>query len=116
MSQSLVFVASLPFLLTSAGFRCCVDFLQPLEPVFALDVLVKSATGLVYLHALGVAHRDFRRDNVLVFSVQPLALKVADFGLAHIQHSGGGGASATATIIGPVGKLRVTSLRLSPLG
>lgn len=80
--------------------------MQAIDFSLVMDVLVKSAEGLVYLHSLKppVAHRDFRRDNVLVFSIQPLMLKVADFGLAHMHHTGSvGDASATATIIGPTG-------------
>ena len=85
--------------------------------MLVLDILVKSAVGLRHLHYLGIAHRDFRRDNVLVYSVFPLNVKVTDFGLAHIQQ-GGASINFTATVVGPVGacwiKTVVSVARSSP--
>ncbi|HET6585782.1 MAG TPA: serine/threonine-protein kinase, partial [Nannocystaceae bacterium] len=45
-----------------------------------VDVLVQAARGLTAAHAVGLVHRDFKPENVLV-TEQGVA-KVADFGLA----------------------------------
>ena len=44
------------------------------------DMFLQLCTGLRHLHACGVLHRDLRADNVLVASLQPLVLRIADFG------------------------------------
>ena len=36
-----------------------------------------------HLHSSGIVHRDFRADNLLVSSRDPLCVKVTDFGIAH---------------------------------
>ncbi|RDB30842.1 putative serine/threonine-protein kinase fhkC [Hypsizygus marmoreus] len=41
-----------------------------------------------YLHSCGIAHRDLKPENVLVVSLAPLRVKIADFGLAKIFHEG----------------------------
>jgi serine/threonine protein kinase len=48
----------------------------------------------MHLHGLGIAHRDFRSANILVKAVNPLLLKVADFGVSSRQGFGVNGAGA----------------------
>jgi serine/threonine protein kinase len=49
---------------------------------------VQMAGGLAHLHLIGIAHRDFKPDNVLIFKVEThnehslYSAKIADFGLA----------------------------------
>jgi serine/threonine protein kinase len=40
--------------------------------------------GLMHLHSLGILHRDLRAANVLIASLDPLHVLVADFGLSHL--------------------------------
>ncbi|KAI0054595.1 kinase-like protein [Artomyces pyxidatus] len=39
------------------------------------------------MHTLGVVHRDIKPENILVTSMDPVRVKVADFGLAsYLRH------------------------------
>jgi serine/threonine protein kinase len=49
-----------------------------------LHVSVQVLTGLQHLHRLGVLHRDLRTANILVESLGPLHVLVADFGVSHV--------------------------------
>lgn len=48
-----------------------------------LSILVQVLAGLGHLHSLGVVHRDVRADNVLVTSLEPLAVVLADFSTSY---------------------------------
>ena len=54
--------------------------LHPLATV--IELLLQAAAGLRHLHACGIVHCDFRSENVLVESRDPLVVKIGDFGLA----------------------------------
>jgi serine/threonine-protein kinase len=69
--MELVEGVSLRSLLTSEG---------PLEPEAALVILKGSLLGLADAHRVGVVHRDYKPDNVLVMPEG--ASKLVDFGIA----------------------------------
>lgn len=45
------------------------------------DVVRQLAGALRHVHSLGIVHRDIKPENILVRSVEPLDLVLADFGL-----------------------------------
>lgn len=58
-------------------------FDESMAKVMARQLL--SALG--YLHANNITHRDVKPDNILINSVQPLELKLTDFGLSKMVDS-----------------------------
>jgi serine/threonine protein kinase len=48
-----------------------------------LSVLKQVASALEHLHSLGILHRDLRAGNILIDSVDPLHVVVADLGVSH---------------------------------
>ncbi|HEY0934184.1 MAG TPA: serine/threonine-protein kinase, partial [Trebonia sp.] len=54
---------------------------EPVEPVFALDVIAQAAEGLSAAHRAGLVHRDVKPGNILISSEG--LVKVTDFGIAH---------------------------------
>ena len=57
--------------------------LSPPHVANAASVCSQMAAGIAYAHAAGIAHRDIKAENVLVFSKDPLRVKVTDWGLAY---------------------------------
>ena len=56
---------------------------NPFDEQHSLQIALKCARGLLYLHSRGVLHRDLKSENVLVDAVG--RLRLADFGLATIM-------------------------------
>ena len=55
-------------------------------PEFKCQVLFKQVcTGLEYIHGLGIAHRDIKCENILLFRNQTVA-KLTDFGFARMVY------------------------------
>ncbi|KAG8467604.1 hypothetical protein KFE25_006656 [Diacronema lutheri] len=52
------------------------------DEVRARELVAQLASALRHLHARSICHRDLKLDNILVSANEPLALKLADFGLA----------------------------------
>jgi serine/threonine protein kinase len=50
-----------------------------------LAVFRQVVAGLQHLHRLGILHRDVRTANVLIASLDPLRIVLADFGLSHMH-------------------------------
>ncbi|KAL8748764.1 MAG: hypothetical protein Q9184_007102 [Pyrenodesmia sp. 2 TL-2023] len=53
-----------------------------LKPGDRVNVFMQILLGLAYLHRMDLAHRDLKPANIIVASVRPLLLVIADFGLA----------------------------------
>lgn len=47
------------------------------------DILRQLLGALAHAHSRGVIHRDLKPTNVLVSSVRPISVELADFGIAH---------------------------------
>jgi predicted Ser/Thr protein kinase len=56
----------------------------PLEPTRALAVAIDIAGALSAAHDAGVVHRDLKPENVLITTTG--AVKVVDFGIAHVEN------------------------------
>jgi serine/threonine protein kinase len=52
----------------------------PLEDAIAM--IFQTTAGTHHLHSKGIAHRDIRGANILVYSVKPFRVKLADFGFS----------------------------------
>eukprot|EP01129_Flabellula_baltica_P016157 TRINITY_DN847_c0_g1_i2.p2 TRINITY_DN847_c0_g1~~TRINITY_DN847_c0_g1_i2.p2 ORF type:complete len:400 (-),score=83.14 TRINITY_DN847_c0_g1_i2:1814-3013(-) len=55
---------------------------QFLSEVDAASVIMQILKGIKYLHNRGIAHRDLKLENILVTSIEPLTVKIIDFGLS----------------------------------
>ena len=51
--------------------------------VRVLTILKQAIAALMHLHSKGILHRDLRAANILVDSLDPVTVLVADFGISH---------------------------------
>ncbi|MFM0323195.1 serine/threonine-protein kinase [Caballeronia glebae] len=72
-------------LVSGHGLKPLLDTGRPLELATALDWFAQLLAALGFAHEHGVVHRDIKPANLLV-SAQG-RLKVADFGVAHVESS-----------------------------
>ncbi|KAL7810061.1 kinase-like protein [Trichoderma aethiopicum] len=61
---------------------------QDMCPSLKLALFRCALEGLKNLHAAGIMHRDINPSNLLVFSLQPAAAAIGDFGMAKVGSHG----------------------------
>lgn len=66
----------------------------PLPVARALDYAAQICDGLSHAHGIGVVHRDLKPSNILI-EQRTDRIKIADFGIASIDTSGGGFSTLT---------------------
>ncbi|CAM9664554.1 unnamed protein product, partial [Ectocarpus sp. 8 AP-2014] len=57
---------------------------EPLRPTDLLRIVTDVVNGMLYLHELGVMHRDLKPDNILLDADDRAV--IADFGLSRFSH------------------------------
>ena len=72
----------------------------PLPPERAVEIFSQVAEALAAAHAAGIVHRDLKPSNIMV--ADDGHVKVLDFGLARLTHSGGRPPEDTLTTPGMV--------------
>lgn len=60
--------------------RCAVDV-----PA-CYHIMSQIVEGLEFLHRSGIVHRDMKPDNILLYTRNPIRIKISDFGLAKVFH------------------------------
>ena len=52
-----------------------------------IKIMKQIINGLHYLHHHNISHRDLSLENILIYSLEPLHLKICDFGRSTTDHS-----------------------------
>lgn len=47
-------------------------------------IMTQVIDGVYFLHRSGIIHRDMKPDNILIYSKNPIVVKISDFGLAKV--------------------------------
>ena len=53
-----------------------------MEEHLVQEVTRQVLKGIMYIHQKGISHRDIKPDNILLASLDPIQVKISDFGLA----------------------------------
>ncbi|MEH0541688.1 serine/threonine-protein kinase [Streptomyces sp. B21-105] len=85
-------------LVDGVSLRTLLTRVAPLEPEAALVVLKGSLLGLADAHRVGVVHRDYKPENVLV--VPDGSSRLVDFGIA-VDVGASAGAAGTPSYMAP---------------
>ncbi len=80
-----------------------------------LSILRQAVAGLLHLHSLGILHRDLRAANLLIDSLDPLHVLVADFGVSHLLSAFAAGARAVDLTASKVPSVVTGAAALGPL-
>jgi serine/threonine protein kinase len=81
-----------------------------------IDVMRQVAAGLDALHRKHLIHRDVKPENILIYSLQPLLVKLSDFGLVIDFNSSNPTTSQRQAISGTVYYLSPEQVRELELG
>ncbi|KJA24458.1 hypothetical protein HYPSUDRAFT_529564 [Hypholoma sublateritium FD-334 SS-4] len=63
------------------------------------DVVYQISNAMAYVHSMNIAHRDLKPENILLHSIDPIWVKIADFGEAKLR----GGNTRLKSVVGTVG-------------
>lgn len=55
----------------------------PLKEEICCNIFLQILSSLEYIHKKEIVHRDLKPDNILLSSINPLTVKLTDFGLAN---------------------------------
>jgi serine/threonine protein kinase len=99
----------------SSPTSLCSLFQGGLRLSSVLSILVQAVAGLLHLHSLGILHRDLRAANVLLDGLDPLHVRVADFGVSHLLSAFAAGLRATDLTAGKVPSVLQGNAALGPM-
>lgn len=72
-----------------------------LEPSVAIPLVIQACRGVASGHAAGIVHRDLKPSNLFLEEEEGvLSVKVADFGLAKVQHAGIDSLTTSGALLG----------------
>ena len=90
--------------------RMLLDNVHRLEPAQVLTVADQLLDAVAYAHAEGIVHRDIKPENIFIDGTGT-TVKLADFGIAHIDDSSATHATIAGTVLGTVGYMSPEQVR-----